>query len=102
MNFFDGYIQFKKEMFLGKQGIEIDEPMFKAYVEKYGEQSAIGYLHAVSDFNAHAEVMLGGGYCRNGIPESGHMVRKFLREFVDHNKEFLKSHQPNPNSNLTL
>gem|GEM_PF-5494989 len=89
-------------MFLGEQGIDIDESMLQEYVAKYGEEKAIGYLQAISDFTAHMEVILGGGFCRNDVPAKGPAVRKHLGEFVNHNKKFLKAHRSNSDIKLSL
>ena len=91
MDFFDGFIQHKRNVTIGEQGQLTSDADFAQYVEEHGEEQAIGYLKAMNDFTAYAEVILGGGYCRDGVPDSGHMVRKFLRELVDHNKTFLRT-----------
>ena len=102
MKFFDGYIQHKREMFLGEQGKLITDDMFKKYVEKYGEEKAVGYLHAINDFTAQFEVILGGGYCRDGVPQSGNSVRTYTRELVNHNKTFLSIRKSDDSNDFKL
>jgi len=89
MNFKEDYIEFKRNISVGEQGKLIQDADFDKYVEKFGIDRALGYLEAIRDFNAYAEVILGGGYCCSGFAETGHMVRKHLCEFVDHNSNFL-------------
>ncbi|MCX2495236.1 hypothetical protein OQX63_17230 [Pedobacter sp. PF22-3] len=100
VEFFDGYIEFKREMTVGEQGRLIQEDDFKKFTDKFGNERTLGYLEAMKDFNAHLEVILGGGYCRNGVAETGHMVRKYLCEFVDHNTKFLSKMKQNQSSTL--
>jgi hypothetical protein len=92
MKLWDGYLQYKRDMYVGKQGIQIDDDAFEKYVTENGVEKASGYLEAMNDFVAQIDVILGGGYCRDGIPNSGHIVRKHLRELVDHDKKFVDKH----------
>jgi hypothetical protein len=91
MDFFDGYIEFKRNLAIGEQGKLIQAADFEKFVEQFGLERATGYLEAMQDFTAYAEVILGGGFCRNGVAETGHMVRKNLGELVNYNNKFLHS-----------
>ncbi|MBW4889198.1 hypothetical protein KXQ82_05705 [Mucilaginibacter sp. HMF5004] len=89
MDFFEGYIDFPRSIAIGQQGKLIEESDFERYEAKFGRERALGYLQALNDFTAYSETILGGGYCRNGVPESIHMVNKNFKELVDHNQKFL-------------
>lgn len=93
MKLWDGYLQHKREMFVGEQGTLIKQADIEKYLAENGPEKAAGYLEALNDFTAQMEVILGGGYCRNGVPNSGPRVRKYLGELVDHNKSFLRDNQ---------
>ncbi len=88
---FHDFIQFKKEVFLGEQGQLISEQTFEIYKATNGFEMATAYLQALHDFNAQLEVILGGGFCRNGVPTSGHVVRNKIMELRDHNLDFLRN-----------
>ncbi len=102
MDLFDGYIDFKREIFVGEQGCLIKKEDFENYTARFGYERALGYLQALNDFNAYAEVILGGGYCRNGVPETPHLVKKYLQELTDHNYTFLTKFGLNSASGIKL
>lgn len=80
---------------MGDQGERITEEAFKKFAVKHGKEKAAIYLAALNDFNNQLEAILGGGFCRDGVAQSGHMVKKEIIELRDHNKQFLETHLKN-------
>lgn len=85
-------IVFKKKTFLGAQGELVNNANFQAYLAKNGEDQAIAYLQALNDFTRQLEVILGGGFVRNGFTTTGKKLQKRVENLVDHNVSFLKSY----------
>ncbi|HVW96858.1 MAG TPA: hypothetical protein VHA56_12885 [Mucilaginibacter sp.] len=79
----------------GKQLSEITEaevlPVLESSIEEMGVENMQVYIRALHDFQRGLRWVLlasvDGRLCSG--PDSKHMVRKKLKLFVDHNKEFL-------------
>ncbi|OOQ57395.1 hypothetical protein [Mucilaginibacter pedocola] len=95
-------IKFKKKTFLGNQGEFINDENFQIFAEKHGAEQAMVYLQALNDFTRQLEVILGGGFCRNGITTSGKKLQKRIENLVEHNIDFMRSHIDNYNDLINL
>lgn len=97
------YVEYSKEgQFFGEAMEPLTSANLEHYKKNHGEEKAEGYLQAIKDMQITLADILGprtNG--KTGFPNSGHIVKEYIKKLYAHNQSFLSSlNQETDKSNI--